>query len=40
MIAYLEDYAGRFGVAPVFGQQVQSLRRDGESWLTRSQDAT
>jgi cation diffusion facilitator CzcD-associated flavoprotein CzcO len=39
VIAYLEAYARHFALAPRFGQRVQALRRDGDGWLVRSDDA-
>jgi cation diffusion facilitator CzcD-associated flavoprotein CzcO len=38
VIEYLEAYAAQFGLAPRYGQRVISVRREGESWLTRSED--
>jgi cation diffusion facilitator CzcD-associated flavoprotein CzcO len=32
VVAYLEDYARAFGLAPRLGEEVESLRRDGEGW--------
>ncbi|MEP7241244.1 MAG: NAD(P)/FAD-dependent oxidoreductase [Devosia sp.] len=34
VIAYLKDYAARLGHAPRYGTRVQSVRRDGDHWLT------
>jgi len=39
VVAYLEDYARRLGLAPRFGERVESVRRDGDGWLTRSHGA-
>jgi len=33
VVDYLESYAARFGVTPVFGTDVTNIRRDGERWL-------
>jgi cation diffusion facilitator CzcD-associated flavoprotein CzcO len=32
MVAYLESYAERFEIKPVFGTEVARLRRDGAQW--------
>ncbi|HKA87374.1 MAG TPA: NAD(P)/FAD-dependent oxidoreductase, partial [Haliangiales bacterium] len=39
VVAYLEEYARRFGLAPRFGERVVSVCRDGDGWLTRSEGA-
>src|SRR5712691_4318005 len=39
VITYLEAYAARFELAPRFGERVISVRRDGDGWLTRSENA-
>ncbi|MEH2544307.1 cation diffusion facilitator CzcD-associated flavoprotein CzcO [Bradyrhizobium sp. AZCC 2262] len=33
MVSYLENYAARFQIKPVFGTKVSRLRRDGVRWL-------
>src|SRR5438105_3132359 len=33
MVSYLESYAARFQIKPVFGTKVSRLRRDGARWL-------
>jgi cation diffusion facilitator CzcD-associated flavoprotein CzcO len=33
MVSYLENYAARFQIKPVFGTKVARLRRDGVRWL-------
>jgi len=33
MVSYLESYAARFQIKPVFGTKVSRLRRDGVRWL-------
>jgi indole-3-pyruvate monooxygenase len=38
VVAYLEDYAAHFQLAPRFGQGVTQVRRDGEHWLTATGD--
>lgn len=38
LIEYLEAYAGRFGIAPVFGAEVTDIRRGGAGWqITHAQ---
>src|SRR5260370_17882654 len=32
VIEYLEDYAARFGIRPVFDAEVMRISRDGEWW--------
>jgi cation diffusion facilitator CzcD-associated flavoprotein CzcO len=32
MVAYLEDYAARFGINPVFNTEATCIRRYGEQW--------
>jgi cation diffusion facilitator CzcD-associated flavoprotein CzcO len=32
VVQYLEKYADRFGIQPVFGTEVSCLRRDGTQW--------
>ena len=39
VVEYLEGYRARFQLEPRFGQRVVSLARDGEAWLTRTDDA-
>ncbi len=36
VVDYLEAYASRFGVAPLFGTEVTGVRRDGTQWLTET----
>lgn len=38
MIAYLEEYARRFGVEPTFGAEVVSTRRVGGTWRVHTLD--
>jgi NADPH-dependent 2,4-dienoyl-CoA reductase/sulfur reductase-like enzyme len=35
LIEYLERYAGRFGLKPIFNACVEDIRRDGEGWRVR-----
>lgn len=35
-IAYWETYARQFNIGPQFGQEVVSVRREGDSWLTHT----
>jgi indole-3-pyruvate monooxygenase len=37
VVAYIEEYARRMALGPRFGERVVSVRRDGASWLTRSE---
>jgi thioredoxin reductase len=37
VVAYLDGYARRFSIAPMFGQRVSSIRRDANGWLTETQ---
>jgi len=37
VIEYLEAYARNFELAPRFGERVVSVRREGSTWLTRSE---
>jgi len=37
VIEYLESYAARFSLVPRFNQRVVSVRRNGESWLTKTE---
>jgi indole-3-pyruvate monooxygenase len=37
VVAYLDDYARRFSIEPKFGQRVSSVRRDGDDWVTESE---
>jgi cation diffusion facilitator CzcD-associated flavoprotein CzcO len=39
VIAYLEEYAARFGIAPRFGQRVVSVKQENGDWITRSESA-
>jgi cation diffusion facilitator CzcD-associated flavoprotein CzcO len=39
VVAYLEDYARRFSIEPKFGQQVRSIRRAGDDWITETEQA-
>jgi cation diffusion facilitator CzcD-associated flavoprotein CzcO len=39
VVAYLEEYARHFKLAPRFGERVSSVRRDGDGWLTRGAGA-
>jgi cation diffusion facilitator CzcD-associated flavoprotein CzcO len=32
MVAYLDSYAARFGIRPVFNTAVSCVRRDGAQW--------
>src|ERR1700744_3177551 len=36
VVDYLESYAKRFGIDPVFNTEVTSMRRDGEHWLVET----
>lgn len=40
VVEYLDAYSREFGLAPRFGQRVVSVRRDGDGWLTRSEDTS
>jgi cation diffusion facilitator CzcD-associated flavoprotein CzcO len=40
VVDYLESYAARFGVEPVFGTDVARLRRDGALWLAETSRGT
>ena len=40
LIAYLEEYARHFGLAPRLGEQVQSVRREAAVWVTRTTAGT
>ena len=35
VIEYLESYAARFDIRPVFGNEVSCLRRDGAQWCAQ-----
>ncbi len=37
VILYLEDYARKFSIEPVFGQRVSSIRREAGDWLTETE---
>jgi cation diffusion facilitator CzcD-associated flavoprotein CzcO len=37
VVAYIEDYARRFSIAPRFEQRVASIRRDGSGWVTQTE---
>ena len=37
VVAYLEDYARTFSIAPKFGQRVSSIRPDGDGWVTETE---
>jgi indole-3-pyruvate monooxygenase len=39
VVAYLEAYAARLGLAPRFGQRVVTLQREDDRWVTRTPDA-
>ena len=39
VLAYLEEYADHFGLAPVFGETVRLLRREGEHWVTETRSS-
>jgi cation diffusion facilitator CzcD-associated flavoprotein CzcO len=36
VVAYLEGYAARFDIKPVFGTEVSCLRRDGAQWFAET----
>jgi cation diffusion facilitator CzcD-associated flavoprotein CzcO len=36
LIAYWENYIREMGIQPLFGQEVQHIRRAGENWETRT----
>lgn len=36
VIAYLEQYARHFGLAPQLGQEVQTVRPEGRGWITKT----
>src|SRR5215470_1802310 len=36
VVDYLEAYAARFGIAPVFDTEVTEIRRDGAQWLAET----
>ena len=36
VVDYLEAYAARFGIAPIFNAEVTGIRRDGAQWLTET----
>lgn len=36
LIAYWEDYARKMGIAPVYGQEVLKIRREGAHWVTET----
>lgn len=38
VVDYLDAYRAHFSLAPRFGQRVTSVKRDGDGWLTRSED--
>jgi thioredoxin reductase len=38
VVDYLESYAARFGIQPVFGAAVTSLRREGGQWRANTSD--
>jgi cation diffusion facilitator CzcD-associated flavoprotein CzcO len=38
MIDYLEAYAKRFEICPIFGQEVTSVRPHGQSWVATTPD--
>jgi cation diffusion facilitator CzcD-associated flavoprotein CzcO len=38
LVAYLEDYAARFGVRPEFGVEALRVDRDGERWRVSTSD--
>lgn len=40
MVSYLEDYAARFGIRPVFNTTVSRLQRDGARWRAEAGEAT
>jgi cation diffusion facilitator CzcD-associated flavoprotein CzcO len=37
MVAYLEDYAARFGIQPLFNTNVSRIARDGSQWRVDSE---
>jgi cation diffusion facilitator CzcD-associated flavoprotein CzcO len=37
VVEYLEEYARRFSIEPKFGQRVSSIRREGDEWLTKTE---
>lgn len=37
VVAYLDAYAARFGVAPRFGQAARSARREGARWVVETE---
>lgn len=39
VVAYLDAYAARFGVAPVFGARARDARRERERWVVTTDDA-
>jgi thioredoxin reductase len=39
VVAYLENYTQRFSIEPRFGQRVSSIRRDGDNWITQTDQA-
>ncbi len=38
LVAYLREYAARFGVRPQFGVEVRRIDRSGSGWLLRTSD--
>jgi cation diffusion facilitator CzcD-associated flavoprotein CzcO len=36
VVDYLESYAAKFGIDPVFNAEVTAIRRDGERWLAET----
>jgi cation diffusion facilitator CzcD-associated flavoprotein CzcO len=40
VVDYLQNYAARFGIAPVFGTEVSRIRREGASWLAETDGAS
>jgi cation diffusion facilitator CzcD-associated flavoprotein CzcO len=40
MVEYLESYAGRFDIKPVFNTTVSRIRRDGTHWCADANGST
>ena len=39
MIAYWDDYVRQMNITPLFGQEVSSVSREGEGWITKTNGA-
>lgn len=39
-IAYLDSYCAHFAIKPIFGQEVSSVKKNGNHWLVTTKDKT